>query len=187
MQWPDCGRAVTVTTSDFMTRVPSLILGLSLLWQFSCSAQGVLNFRVDFPGAPVPPTLSFPFGGAQLENNSFYAAVLLGETPGSSGRIVERSQDGSFATVFEFSNQVLAGYPPILGLPGDGGTYYSYEQTWQVNQGQTENLLAGNWYAEVAINGNVHLGQIVTVPEPCVLALSLSGFVLLIVRRRNAQ
>jgi len=168
-----------------MIRLLLLILGLAWLSPATLPAQGVLQFRVHFPGAPAPPALAFPFGGAQLEGDSFYAAVLLGETPGSYGRIVERGQDGSFTTVFEFSNQVLAAYLPILGLPGDGGTYYSYEQFWQVNPAQIDSLLAGNWYAEVTLDSGPHVGQIVLVPEPATLALLIGGAILMTIRRRQ--
>lgn len=82
---------------------------------------------------------------------------------------------GSLTPIFEFTGFLVDSYQPIPGIPGSGGTYYSYDQTWQVTATQTQSLLAGHWYAEIAFGSDMHLAQISPVPEPSAVALFLFG------------
>jgi hypothetical protein len=143
--------------------------------QVSSLAQGVTQFRVDFLVAPPPPAIGNPSGIAELSGSSFHAWFFLGTSAASYGRILEMADDTSLIPVFEFTGVVVDSHPSIPGIPGSGGTFYSYDQTWQVTDLQIQSLLSGRWYAEVTLGTVMHLGQFTPVPEPSTTALAVAG------------
>jgi hypothetical protein len=143
--------------------------------QLSAVAQGTTQFLIEFPGAPPPPVIGIPSGVAELSGTSFHAAFFLGTSAASSGRILEMAADSTLTPVFEFSGTIVDSFPPTPGFPGSGGTYYSYDQIWQVTETQAQALLAGRWFAEIAYGSEIHMAQLVPVPEPSAATLSLLG------------
>jgi len=158
-----------------------LIVGCAV--QLSALAQGTTQFRIDFPGAPPPPAIGIPSGSAELSASSFHAWFFLGTSPANSGRILEMAADSSLTPMFEFAGVIVDSYPPIPGIPGSGGTFYSYDQTWQVTDLQIQSLLSGRWYAEIAFGSDIHLGQLTPVPEPSTVTLLIVGVVVFAARR----
>ena len=150
-----------------------LIVGCAV--QLSVLAQGVTQFRIDFPGAPPPPAIGIPSGSAELSASSFHAWFFLGTSSASSGRILEMADDSSLTPIFEFTGVLVDSHPPTPGIPGSGGTFYSYDQTWRATNLQIQSLLSGRWYAEIAFGSDIHLGQLTPVPEPSTVVLLLVG------------
>jgi len=144
--------------------------------QLSAVAQGATQFHIEFPGAPPPPAIGIPSGFAELSGTSFHASFFLGTSAASSGRILEMAADSSLTPVFEFSSTIVDSFPPTPGFPGSGGTYYSYDQIWQVTEAQAHTLLSGRWYAEISFGPEIHMAQLVPVPEPSTISLLLLGF-----------
>src|ERR1041384_7922881 len=132
-----------------------IILAFGLLLRVSTFAQTGLFFDINFGSNPPPHLPGVPDSGALLTTEFFYAAIYLDNTPPTSGSVVEQTKDGSFVTVFQFTNLVFAAYPPPLG-----GTAYDYEQALQLTGAQLEKLLAGQWYARIAYGDTIYLGQI---------------------------
>ncbi|MDB6015952.1 MAG: hypothetical protein JWR19_441 [Pedosphaera sp.] len=151
-----------------------IILTLALVLPVPAFAQGIIEFNVNFGSNPPPHTPGVPDSGARLTDDIFYAAIYLDGTPPSFGSILERLGDGSFATVFQFTNLVFAGYPP----PATGAAY-DYEGSWQLTNPQIQNLLAGLWYAEITYTDTAYRGQITPAPEPSTLTLLLGGLIVL--------
>ena len=149
----------------------TIILVLGLLSQAPAFSQGVVNFDINFGGNPPPHTLGDPDSGAILTNGSFYAALYLSDTTPTSGSIVEQLAGGSFTTVFQFTSLVFATYP-------GGGPAYDYEGSWQLTDTQIQNLLSGQWFAEVTYGGTSYMGQITAVPEPSSVTLLLGGLII---------
>jgi hypothetical protein len=153
----------------------TIILVLGLLSQAPVFSQGVVNFDINYGGNPPPHTSGFPDvsdSGAILTNGLFYAALFLSATAPNptSGLIVEKLASGSFTTVFQFTNLVYAAYPGgVLAL--------DYEGSWQLTDTQIQNLLAGQWYAEVTYSDATYIGQITAVPEPSSIMLLLGGLI----------
>ncbi|MGO8765322.1 MAG: hypothetical protein ACLQSR_09355 [Limisphaerales bacterium] len=145
-----------------------LILVLGLLSQAPAFAQGSVDFDINFGGNPPPHTSGDPESGATLTDNSFDAILYLSDTAPTSGSIVEDLGGGSYATVFQFANLVYASYP-------GGGPAFDYEGSWQLSDTQIQNLLAGQWYAEVSYNDTTYMGQITAVPEPSCAILLFGG------------
>jgi hypothetical protein len=143
--------------------------------QLTVLAQGVTQFRIDFPGAPPPPAIGIPSGSAELSASSFHAWFFLGTSWASSGRILEMADDSSLTPIFQFTSVIVDSHPPTPGIPGSGGTFYSYDQTWQVTDLQIQSLLSGRWYAEIAFGSDIHLGRLTPVPEPSTVALLIVG------------
>lgn len=142
----------------------------------SLLAQGTTQFRIDFPGAPPPPAIGVPSGAAELSGDSFHTAIFLGTSLPNSGQILEMAEDGSLTPLFQITDVLEDHFSPTPGFPGSGGIFYSYYQTWQVTEAQAEMLLLGRWYAEVTVDSEVHLAQIVPVPEPSTISLLVLGF-----------
>ncbi|MBE0542770.1 MAG: PEP-CTERM sorting domain-containing protein [Verrucomicrobia bacterium] len=153
----------------------SKLLLLGCAAQLSALAQGVTQFRIDFPDAPPPPAIGIPSGSAELSANSFHAWFFLGTSAASSGRILEMADDNSLTPIFEFAGVLVDSHPPTPGIPGSGGTFYSYDQTWQVTDSQIQSVLSGRWYAEIAFGLDVHFAQLTPVPEPSALVMLIVG------------
>jgi hypothetical protein len=85
------------------------------------------------------------------------------------------ADDSSLTPIFQFTSVIVDSHPPTPGIPGSGGTFYSYDQTWQVTDLQIQSLLSGRWYAEIAFGSDIHLGRLTPVPEPSTVALLIVG------------
>jgi len=131
------------------------VLVLGLLLRVSAFAQAGLFFDINFGSNPPPHTPGVPDSGALLTTEFFYAAIYLDNTLPTSGWVVEQSNNGSFVTVFQFTNLVFAAYPPP-----PGATAFDYDQVLQLSDAQIEKLLAGQWYVRVAYGATIYLGQI---------------------------
>jgi hypothetical protein len=131
------------------------VLVLGLLLRVSAFAQTGLFFDINFGSNSPPHTPGVPDSGALLTTEFFYAAIYLDNTPPTSGSVVEQSGNGSFVTVFEFTNLVFASYPPP-----PGATSFDYEQILQLTDAQINKLLAGQWYVRVTYGDTIYLGQI---------------------------
>jgi PEP-CTERM motif len=144
-----------------------LVIGLlSCLTSFS---QGVVYFDINF-GANAPPNVpGEPASGASLTGDTFDAILYLDTTAPVSGSI-EELEDGTFTTLFQFTDLVYASYP-------GGGPALDYEGSWQLTDGQIQNLMAGQLYADVTYSEGSYVGQITAVPEPSSVALLLTGLV----------
>ena len=153
--------------------------------RLSLCAQGVIQFSITFPGAPPPPAIGVPSGHAELSGNSFTTWVFLGTSAGDYGRIYEMADDSSLTPVFQFASTLVDSHPPIPGIPGSGGTYYSYFETWDLTLPQAQSLLGGHWYMEVAFGADTHFAQITQVPEPTSALLFASGAVLMVAACRR--
>jgi hypothetical protein len=79
-------------------------------------------------------------------------------------------------------------------FPGNPITgQYDYSQSWQLTDDQVQNLLDGNWYAEITYGDNTYLGNFTTatvsgvspVPEPETLTLLGLGMAAILIRRRK--
>lgn len=151
----------------------TLILFFGLLSQVPAFSQGEINFSINFGGNPPPHTPGVPDSGARLTNDLLYSAIFLDTTQPSSGSILEKLGDGSFALVFQFTNLVFAAYPSPATGPA-----FDYEGSWQLTDPQIQNLLAGQWYAQVTYNSATYLGQITAVPEPSSAALLFGGLII---------
>jgi PEP-CTERM motif len=148
-----------------------IILVIGLLSRVSALSQGIVNFDINFGSNPPPHTSGDPISGAILTNDVFYAALYLDTITPVSGSI-EELDDGIFTTVFQFTNLVYASYP-------GGGPALDYEGSWQLTDTQIQNLLAGQWYANVTYHDTSYTGQITPVPEPSSLTLFLGGLVMI--------
>ena len=168
-----------------MTRLLALLFVVCAV-QLPLFAQGVIEFSITFPGAPSPPGVGFPSGSARLSGSSFTAWVFLGTSRADYGRIYEMLDDSSLTPVFEFGSTIVDVFPPIPGIPGSGGTVWSYYETWDLALPQAQSLLGGHWYMEVAFGPETHFAQITPVPEPTSAALFVSGiaFIAVCCRRR---
>jgi hypothetical protein len=162
-----------------------VLLMLGCVVQLSVFAQGVVQFRVDFPGAPPPPAVGIPSGSAELSGSSFHAWFFLGTSAASWGRILERGADSTLTPVFEFTSLLVDSHPPTPGIPGSGGTFYSYDQTWQLTDHQIQSLWSGRWYAEIAFGSDLRIGQFTPVPEPSSAALVVVGIATLAGQRHR--
>lgn len=148
-------------------RMKRLTISLLLAWlvQSSLPAQGVINFTMDFPGAPLPPAIGIPYGAAGLSGNTFSVGILLGPSEATYAWILEQGNGGSLTPVFQITDEILS-ISPITG-----GGFYSLGQSWELTDAQIQNLLAGQWFAEIDFGADTHLGQITATPEPSVAAL----------------
>jgi hypothetical protein len=141
-----------------------LILAVGLVAQTPAFSQGALDFGINYGGNPPPHTPGVPDSGAILTNGVFSAALYLNDATPTAGSIVDQSADGSFTTVFPFTSLVYATYP-------GGGPALDYEGSWPLTASQTQELLAGQWYAEITYGDATYFGQIAAVPEPSGLPL----------------
>ncbi|HEY2328970.1 MAG TPA: PEP-CTERM sorting domain-containing protein [Verrucomicrobiae bacterium] len=158
-----------------------IILLIGLISRAPALAQTGVYFNFNFDGNPPPHTATVPDSIAFLSGGTFSAAIYLGDTAPSAGRIVQMGEGGSLTTIFDFPNPVFASY----GAPFSG-TAFSYEQTWQLTTPQIDSLLGGQWYADVSYGSVDYLGQITVAPEPSSIALFAGGLiaVALIIRRK---
>lgn len=147
-------------------------LVFGLLSTASLFAQGSVTFDINFGDNPPPHSPGVPDSGATLTGGDFYAILYLSDTEPTSGSILEESATGTFSTVFNFDTLVYASYPA-------GGTAVDYEDSWELTDTQIQDLLAGQWYAQVTYADATYLGQITTVPEPSGAALLAGGFAVL--------
>lgn len=143
--------------------------------QLPLFAQGTISFTINYPAFP-----GGSFGSAELLGSSFTAQTTPWNFAPDYGRIVEMAEDGSTTPMFQFSSLLAGTYPPSPVFPGSGGTFYYYFETWNLTPPQTENLLAGHWYMEIAFGSSTLLGQINQVPEPTAAALFVLGATIII-------
>lgn len=167
-----------------MKRLLALLVVVCVV-QLPLFAQGVLQFSITFPGAPPPPAIGVPSGYAELSGSSFTAWVFLGTSAADYGRIYEMAADGSLTPVFQFSGVLGDSHPPTPGIPGSGGTFYSYFQRWDLTSPQAQSLLAEHWYMEIGFGASTHFTQITQVPEPASAPLLASGAVFMAASRRR--
>jgi hypothetical protein len=162
------------------------LLSLVCAVQLPLFAQGVIQFSITFPGAPPPPAIGVPSGYAELSGSSFTTWVFLGTSAADYGRIYEMAGDSSLTPVFQFASTLVDSHPPIPGIPGSGGTYYSYFETWDLTSPEAQSLLGGHWYMEVGFGAETHVAQITPVPEPTSALLFASGVAFMVAfgRRR---
>ncbi len=154
-----------------------IILVLGLLSQLSAFSQGVIDFGITFDGNPPFQTPSIPGSGAILTGDSLYAILYMDATipnPNPISGSIGELDGGIFTPIFQFTTSVFAAYP-------GGGIAVDYENTWQLTDTQIQNLLAGQWYAQVTYSDASYLGQIVAVPEPSSVTLLLGGLAVLFV------
>jgi len=170
-----------------MKRLLAFYLGLCLL-QSALFAVGVVQFTIAFPGAPPPPTVGVPSGGAELSGSLFTAWAFLGTSRADYGRTYEMAANTSLTPLCDFGSVIVDPHPPTPGIPGNGGMFYSYFDTWTVTQTQASSLLEGRCYMEVGYGAETHLGQIAPVPEPTSALLLTSGIALWVAcRHRRSQ
>lgn len=150
--------------------------------QLPLLAQGVIQFSITFPGAPPPPAIGVPSGSAELSGSSFRAGAFLGTSAADYGRIFEMADDSSLTPVFQFASVLVTASPPTPGIPGSGGTFYSYDEMWDLTSLQAQSVSAGRWYMEIAFGAETHFAQIAPVPEPTSAALFVSGIAFIAVR-----
>jgi hypothetical protein len=144
-----------------------VIVLIGLCSRVSAFSQGVVDFGINFGSNPPPHTPGDPISGASLTGDQLQAILYLDNTTPISGSI-EELEGGTFTTVFQFTDLVYASY-------SGGGPAFDYENSWQLTDGQIQNLLAGQWYADVTYNGANYVGQITVVPEPSSVTLLLAG------------
>lgn len=130
-------------------------------------------------------------------SNLFIVSFSVGTNAASDGWILQMN-DGSLSPVLELTNELVYVFPtpgsPVpfdsMGtFPGGGGSEGGenfYSQNWQLADDQVQNLLAGNWYAEIDYGGNTYLGNLMPVPEPETLALLGLGIASIYFRGRKA-
>jgi hypothetical protein len=164
---------IIIVPAIFMKYI--IIILLAVFSQVSVFSQGNLQFGINFGDDPPPHTAGNPESGARLTYDLFYAILYLSDATPSSGSILEKLSDGSFTTIFQFTNLVYATY-------SGGGPALDYEGSWQLTDTQIDNLLAGDWYARVDYNNISYLGQISAVPEPSTIPLLFGGSVAVSVR-----
>jgi hypothetical protein len=144
-----------------------VVLAIGLLSGVSALSQGSVTFDMNFGANPPPHTPGNPASGAILTSDLFYAIVYLDTTAPISASIGEMD-DGTFTPVFQFTDLVYASY-------SGGGPGFDYENSWQLTDAQAQDLLAGQWYAEVTYSDATYIGQITPVPEPSSAPLLLAG------------
>jgi hypothetical protein len=115
-----------------MKRFLSLLF-LACAIQLPLFAQGVIQFDITFPGSQPPPAIGVPGGSAELSGSSFTPWVFLGTSAADYGRILEMAGDSSLTLVFQFTSVLVDSHPPTPGIPGSGGTFYSYLKTWDLS------------------------------------------------------
>ncbi len=152
-----------------------IVIIFMLFTQPILHGQGVIEFLIDFHGNPPPHTPGVPNSSALCTNAwttyaSFFADIFLADTAPSSGRIVDRGDDGSLTPVFQFTRLVYRTYPQ-----SGGARAYSYEQGWYVTGAQVDRLSASRWFVEIGFPGQTYLGQIVPVAEPSTVSCGLCG------------
>ena len=157
-----------------------LILGLVL--PITAWSQIITEFSINFGGNPPPHNPTVPYSGAILtenpSDNLFSIVVYLDDTTPNSGSILQKESDNSFATISSL-DLVYAAY----GSPYSG-TAYSAEKAWQLTAPEIQNLLAGQWYAEITYGATTYLGQLTPVPEPASVLLFACGAVMIGANRR---
>ena len=141
---------------------------------------------MDFANQQPPPALSFPSGRATLTEQSFRVTVLHGLDRADSGRILALADDGTWFPVFEFVGTHVSAFKPHPEIPGSGGTFYTYDKTWELTSAQIDHLLAGRWVMEITYGTESHLGQLQPIPEPAMALLLGAGLLMMApaVRRR---
>lgn len=154
-----------------------VILVIGLLAQVSAFSQGNVTFGIDFGANPPPHSPGIPTSGAYLTNDQFYAILYLDTTVPVSGSIGVWN-GGTFDPLFQFSHLVYAAY-------SGGGVGYDYEGSWQLTQAQMQELLAGQWYAQVTYSDANYIGQITPVPEPASVTFLVLGLGSVAVWRRR--
>lgn len=145
------------------------ILVIGLLSCLTSLSQGVVYFDMNFGSNPPPHVPGDPTSGASLTGDTFDAILYLDTSTPISGSI-EELEDGTFSTVFQFTDLVYASYP-------GGGPAFDYEGSWQLTNSQIQSLMGGQWYADVIYSDGSYVGQISAVPEPSSAALLLAGLV----------
>ena len=191
-----------------------LVTAIGLFLTNSSEAQGTFTggeeLAITFSATSGPAT-NQPFGGASFfqtgwdygtsssVSNLFVVSFNLGNNAASDGWILQMN-NGSLLPVLEISNEFAN---PLLisgTYSGDIGSYpgipssapYSYSQGWALTDDQAQNLLAGNWYAEIEYGDNTYLGNFAVtgsgaspVPEPETFTLLALGMAAIFIRRRK--
>lgn len=140
------------------------------------------------------------YGTSSSVSNLLIVSFNVGATAATDGWILQMN-DGSLSPVMELTDENVN---PFLSGASSGsvGTFpgnpitgqYFYSQNWQLTDDQVQNLLAGNWYAEVDYGDNTYLGNLTTVsgvsgvtpvPEPATFTLLGLGLAAIFVRRKK--
>lgn len=162
-----------------MRRLLGLLFVVCVM-QLPLFAQGTIPFTINFPVFPGGPS-----GSAELVGSSFTAQTTPWNFAPDYGRIFEIAGDGSTTPMFQFSSLLAGTYPPSDFPGGGGGTYYYYFETWNLTSSQTENLLAGHWFMEIAFGPSTLLSRITPVPEPTSATLHILGVGMILLVRRG--
>jgi hypothetical protein len=180
----------------------------------SLHAQGIFiggqPLDIIFSAISSPPGTNQPSGGASFFQvgwnpdtsspvpNQLIVSINLGMNPATDGWILQMESDGSLSPILEFTNEfggpVLIPGSPAGTSSGIEGTFpgnnppagsYIYSQSWQLTSDQMQNLLAGEWYAEVDYGSDEYISNLTPVPEPETLALIGVGIFASLIRRRK--
>jgi hypothetical protein len=132
-------------------------------------------------------------------SNVFIVSINLGANQATDGWILQMD-DGSLSPVLELTNEIYNFVPIFPGSPaeavsaaavgtfpgnGDSNGVNLYSQFWQLTDDQVQNLLAGEWYAEVDYGNDEYISNLTPVPEPETLALIGVGIFASLIRRRK--
>jgi hypothetical protein len=139
-----------------------------------------MEFNIFFLGDAPAHNPLLPAGGGALIGDTFSPIIFLDNTPPLFGQIFELGDDhllhnGPLLNIF------FAGY--YSSESGNLGSAYSLENTLQLDDSQRQNLLAGNWYAEVEVDQKIYFGRFTPVPEPAGPTLLAGGVALILAGR----
>lgn len=146
-----------------------IILVIGLFSRLPALSQGVVNFDINFGTNPPPNTSGGLVSAARLSTDgTFWTVLYLGSASPDSG-FIGQMDGGTFTSEFQFTNQFIE---TQIGE-------YGYIGSWQLTGTQVQDVLAGQWYAEVIYSDASYIGQITPVPEPSSITLSLVGLVVI--------
>jgi hypothetical protein len=177
------------------------------------------QFSITFSATAGSPGTNQPLGSALFYQNGldydtetpalnvFVILIDLGENQATDGWLSQMGNGSSLSPILELNNELYDASIlfPLGSLPGSSSTstgvypgadtssatanYYS--QYWLLTDDQVQNLMAGNWYAQVSYGGDTYLGNLTTVsgvtpvPEPATFALLGLGMTAIFLRRRK--